>query len=929
MSVVRGNESSNASVLIDNCRFLDNERGLTVLGPFNNVVVRNCLFAGNKATHAGAAILVLVSKTAPVAIDNCTFTNNVAGRYRDYYSMIEDEDSLKMIRDEVHLNTSCCKGVIMLVGKGGAIRIQRGNVTLSNSRFINNTARLLGSSVFVDIDGTLTIWNSYFENTDKHDHALQGDVLFSDGNIEINKVKIIIRTAVNGLSLVRHSGVHWSLAMTNVWIQCPVGYDLRTTNSSAYGVTPDGLRRSYYLDQLSYFCESCPRNKYSLDFGYLNYTMVFSKFVFFSLLINGDTPKAEYTGNYIHHEIQCKECPYGGQCVQGIRAVANFWGFVINGSVRFQHCPKGYCCSANECLSIDSCTLLRQGRLCGKCQDGFSEAWFSTTCVPNDSCGPLWMFPLSVTLGLLYVVFLVFQGDIKKFIFAGPEIHCCAFAGWSKSLLIGNSKYDHRHLDEHVGTIAPSTQLELVKMNDCSTPHDTTSTHPMLFKDDNEMSNGDALHWRRRNQPERDSGEQEPPVPEITCVDFGCIVTLVYYFQDALLLNVRTVDLTPDSRIHFLTRSILFGLFKFELDVFELLHTTCAAPDMTPVPKVVSQALLIVYMLSVFGLMYLLRLGMRLVRRERKVIGVSVSHPTYQTSSSIDTKLVSGTLLTLLFMYQKIGTTTFTLLNCVPADGEQVLFLDGTITCYQYWQYAVLTYAIACVTPFCLVLMTGPSLLQSGRIPLWQFLVACLCPLPFLAAWGFSWTRVKRKDGGPPPRRYPLTNGELVVMQILQGPFKTNRYGFCWAGVLVGRRLILILLFTFVNDTLLRLLAMLLVCSVILLHHVDVQPYKETLGNNTGTVSAAALVTLAIINLVRAAFEAAEYHPTGPYALLMRIFTEIETMLLIWIPLTVIALIALLCIVRFIALLTRSNCCRRGAQPNRRQESKDNRSQPW
>lgn len=896
-----------------------------MIGPFESLAIRNCLFAGNKATHAGAGILVLASRTFVISVDNCTFVNNVAGRYRDYYSLSEDDGSLKMIRDEVHLNTSCCKGVIMLVGKGGAIRIQRGNVTLSNCRFVNNTARLLGSSVFVDIDGTLDIWNSYFENTDVHDHALQGDVLFSDGHIEINKVKIIIRTAVNGLSLVRHSGVHWSLAMTNVWIQCPVGYDLRTTNSSAYGVTEYGLRRSYYLDQLSYFCESCPRNKYSLDFGYLNYTMVFNKFVYFTLLINGDTPKAEYTGNYIHHEIQCKECPYGGQCVQGIRAVANFWGFVSNNSVRFQHCPKGYCCSANQCLSFDSCATLRQGRLCGNCQDGFSEAWFSTTCVPNESCGPRWLFLLSFTLGLLYVVFLVFQSDIKKFIFAGPEILCCAFAGWQKSSIIRNFKYDHSHLDGHVGTIA-STQPELIKLNDSTTPHDATSTHPMLFKDENEMSNGDARHWRR-DQPERESRDEEPAAtPEITCVDSGCIVTLVYYFQDALLLNVRTVNLTPDSRIHYFTRSILSCLFKFELDVFELLHTTCAVPNMTPVSKLVSHALLIAYMLSVFGLMYLLRLGLSMFWRERKVL--SSSAPAYRTSSSIDTKLVSGTLLTLLFMYQKIGTTTFTLLNCVPADNEQVLFVDGTITCYQYWQYVLITYAVACVTPFCLVLMTGPSLLQSGRIPLWQFLVACLCPLPFLAVWGFSWTRAKRAGGNPPPRRYPLTNGALVAMRILQGPFKRNGCGLCWAGILVGRRLILILLFTFVNDTLLRLLAMLLVCSIILLHHVDVQPYKDMPGNIAGTVSAAALVTLAIINLVRAAFEAAEYHPTGPYALLMRIFTEIETTLLIWVPLAVVALISLLCVVRFIALLTRSNCGR-GAQFTRRQESKDARPQPW
>jgi len=43
------------------------------------------------------------------------------------------------------------KGVVMMVGKGGAMRIQRGNVTLLRSTFVNNSARLLGGSVFVDI----------------------------------------------------------------------------------------------------------------------------------------------------------------------------------------------------------------------------------------------------------------------------------------------------------------------------------------------------------------------------------------------------------------------------------------------------------------------------------------------------------------------------------------------------------------------------------------------------------------------------------------------------------------------------------------------------------------------------------------------------------------------------------------------------------
>jgi len=47
-----------------------------------------------------------------------------------------------------------------------------------------------------------------------------------------------------------------------------VGYRLRTNNASTYRIDPDaGLVRSRKMDQLVFFCESCPRNKYSLGAG--------------------------------------------------------------------------------------------------------------------------------------------------------------------------------------------------------------------------------------------------------------------------------------------------------------------------------------------------------------------------------------------------------------------------------------------------------------------------------------------------------------------------------------------------------------------------------------------------------------------------------------------------------------------------------------
>ena len=58
---------------------------------------------------------------------------HISFRYRADYE-ISEEDGVFDIneKNEVSVNASCCKGVISLVGKGGAIRVQRGSVFISN-----------------------------------------------------------------------------------------------------------------------------------------------------------------------------------------------------------------------------------------------------------------------------------------------------------------------------------------------------------------------------------------------------------------------------------------------------------------------------------------------------------------------------------------------------------------------------------------------------------------------------------------------------------------------------------------------------------------------------------------------------------------------------------------------------------------------------
>jgi len=256
------------------------------------------------------------------------------------------------------------------------------------------------------------------------------------------------------------------------------------------------------------------------------------------------------------------------------------------------------------------------------------------------------------------------------------------------------------------------------------------------------------------------------------------------------MLDVKTVYTVPNTQLQFIARSVIAVLFRFELDVFELLHESCAMPDMTPVPKLASQALLVPFVMVVFIVIHTAGLIFYWLGCRDKTTSSSQTGRQARSvgTSALDVKLASGFITTLLFMYQKIGTTTFVVLNCVPVDNASVLFVDGTVTCYTHWQYAVLAYAAACVTPFCIVLLVAPSMLRRRQLSVVAFFAACLCPLPFLVVWLIRrlWRCARPPPPPPPPPpptgepREPLDAGTLAVLGILQGPFNDNHYGLCW-----------------------------------------------------------------------------------------------------------------------------------------------------
>ena len=131
----------------------------------------------------------------------------------------------------------------------------------------------------------------------------------------------------------------------------------------------------------------------------------------------------------------------------------------------------------------------------------------------------------------------------------------------------------------------------------------------------------------------------------------------------------------------------------------------------------------------------------------------------------------------------------------------------------------------------------------------------------------------------------------------------------CWSSILLIRRIALLLLHTYNQEAVSRQTLMLTVAMVALLIHLTAWPCKERRANFAGIVSNVALVTVCIINLMRATFEVAQFLPFGEVQHFMAILDFVEHLLLFWVPLAgmcvIICVLSLRTIAKIISLCSR------------------------
>ena len=100
--------------------------------------------------------------------------------------------------------------------------------------------------------------------------------------------------------------------------------------------------------------------------------------------------------------------------------------------------------------------------------------------------------------------------------------------------------------------------------------------------------------------------------------------------------------------------------------------------------------------------------------------------------NSATTYLIQTFLLVFLMSYQQIITGAFTLVQCIQVHEDKVLYIQGNIQCYTWWQIAINIFLALNIFPILLVLSHFPFQLKNKKISSKHFLLLCVFPIPVM-----------------------------------------------------------------------------------------------------------------------------------------------------------------------------------------------------
>lgn len=332
----------------------------------------------------------------------------------------------------------------------------------------------------------------------------------------------------------------------------------------------------------------------------------------------------------------------------------------------------------------------------------------------------------------------------------------------------------------------------------------------------------------------------------------GYMRVFFYFYQAVLLIRLSSYVSSssfPNSMIEFFT-----PLLNFQFsNVWK-----CAGEDVRPVTKAFVKNSVAYWVMALSLFTYVI---FRFVKcRARVYFKDAVNFDT----NSFPVRLIGIVMHVLLFSYVSQTQLTVQLLNCVTIGDKSVLYIDGSVECYQTFQTAIWLYFLLYIVFFWLSLLVGQSLLIWRLISWKEFMLSCFFPFFFLCYWFYRY--LKHRSADKIWRQIPKTTCNPFrenIIYILRYPYRSRKFPNAtmaercsenWEAFSIFRRFVLVLSFIFVKSLLLRAYFFFILSIVFLLAHVFVQPFKKSMVNKLDNISLTVIVLVSGLSISEAAY---------------------------------------------------------------------------
>ena len=549
-------------------------------------------------------------------------------------------------------------------------------VHIENSVFVGSAGAVGGAVNCQDIK--LIMIKCEFSLTENSKPAATGAFLYYNSYKE-NIIGRNITFVTSGTQLIMPvSIIAKGIELINVHMKCP-------NSLSVVEETQDFGDYVHHYYQCNPYCDD---DEYTYEAG--------------SMILQGNS-SSEQLGNLslMATEPKCSTCPVGANCHKHIQALPNYWGYRNKSNrVTMIRCPNGYCCQDDKtCKGIDSCNNHRTGQLCGKCDSNWTESLFSPECLLVKYCPAAEVLFVYIACVIAYGLGLMAFNYIKD---VGPSVLQKLFEAIGQIL---PCKKRQKHSPEN------SYELESLK------PEDKSDPICISDKKQRSLQHTELTPKKLEKDSQVDKGKTNVDEEENDVLKY--VQILFYYVQDATLFKVKLSSEDQQEE------SIVVKILQFSPEVLVTLYThvieLCFSSGTTAVTKILFSSLFGPCVMIFIFLLYLIQKCLpQIIGKSRKMFRA---------------RLVQTFLLVVLFSYQQIVIGTFTSVQCVNIGNNTVLYVQGDIECYTWWQNAVEAYIVLSVVPVFCVLSHFPFYVEDKTMSVRMFITGCILPLPAMVVY--------------------------------------------------------------------------------------------------------------------------------------------------------------------------------------------------